>query len=101
MPLHFQWTFPLMRNPRFGLPLFRLAYQIEAKWIRWNPKHLIAHTAGPRKAEVLTDECLQALLPELVQSATDCAKQPAGVENDYALCLASRGFSLGRYIAPL
>jgi pimeloyl-ACP methyl ester carboxylesterase len=43
---------------------------------------------------------LQALLPKLVQSATDCAKQPAGVENDYALLFGEPWLQPGSVHCP-
>jgi pimeloyl-ACP methyl ester carboxylesterase len=89
MPARFRWMFPLVKNTRIGVPLFRLGYQLEVKWMHWNPAHLIAHTGGERRAELLADRAVQEALPRLIDSAVRCARQPVGVANDYRLLFDS------------
>lgn len=100
MPRRFAWTFPLMKHRTIGRPLFRLAYQIEVSWVKFSPNHLIAHTAGERKPEIVHDKTAQSLLPQLVDAAKACSQQPAGVENDYALLFGERWLQPGAIRCP-
>jgi hypothetical protein len=73
---------------------------MEVNWVRLNPKHLIAHTAGERKSEVLADAEMQAMLPDLVNAAIECAKQPDGVVNDYELLFGEPWLEPGSVRCP-
>jgi len=83
-PRKLRWLHLLFRYQGVCLPILRFGFRRALRELYRNPNGIVCDMSGERHIEICDDRATHALVPLLVQSELRCAKQPAGIENDWA-----------------
>ena len=84
MPAHLHWLHWAFWHHRICLPLLRLGFRWEMRKIRRDANAVSDSLCGTRAAELLDDDATRSYARLLTASELRCARQPAGIENDWA-----------------
>ena len=90
----------LFRHHRLFLPVLRLGYRRAVLRLLRNPECVLSDMGGERHPEIRDDPAARALVPLLAESEVRCARQPAGVENDWANAGRAEGLKPGAVRCP-
>jgi pimeloyl-ACP methyl ester carboxylesterase len=83
MPPHLQKYYWLFRYQRIFLPILRIGYWLEMRKLKQNALALLEYFCHDRP-ELRDDTATTTLLPLLAQFELQCAREPMGIENDWA-----------------
>jgi pimeloyl-ACP methyl ester carboxylesterase len=90
MPVTLQSLHFLFRFHRVCLPILRFGFRRQMRKVRRNPGCIVRSLCGERAGELAEDKATNALVPLLSRSELECARQPAGIENDWLNTVGQR-----------
>lgn len=100
MPVKLRRLCLLFRYHRVFLPVLRVGFRRSIRELRRNPGGVVSDMSGGRYDEVCDDPATRALAPRLVESELRCARQPSGIENDWANAAGAAGLKPGSVRCP-
>ena len=84
MPPAIRMYFPLFYYHHLFLPILRVGYRLEMQKIVRSPNYFLNYLCGERSKELSNDDSAKLLIRLLVETEVRCARQAAGIENDWA-----------------
>jgi pimeloyl-ACP methyl ester carboxylesterase len=84
MPPSVRQYFPLFYFHRIFQRVLRIGYQLEMRKVMRTPNYFLNYLCGERSQELCNDPSVKSLIPLLVDMEIRCARQTAGIVNDWA-----------------
>lgn len=94
LPERQRWLYPLLRYRRLR-PALNAAHRLAGRLTPASVGPVLRFFSGPRFDDVNEDEAVRRLMDQLITSSAECAKQPAGVDNDLEIL-----FDAGSTVRP-